>query len=62
MGEAALMYCRKGSFAGADGSGIFEILIGERLNRRRMGDTRGRHDNLEGSGQVRSIVIGDMNR
>jgi len=34
MGEAALMYCWKGSFAGADGGGIFEMLIGKQLNRR----------------------------
>jgi hypothetical protein len=32
-GEAALMYHWKGSFAGAKGNGIFDILIGRRMNR-----------------------------
>jgi hypothetical protein len=33
-GETALMYHWKGSFAGADGDGIFDISIGEQKNRR----------------------------
>jgi hypothetical protein len=33
-GEAALMDHWKGSFAGANGNGIFDISIGERENRR----------------------------
>jgi hypothetical protein len=33
-GKAALMYHWKGSFAGAEGDSIFNILIGKRRNRR----------------------------
>jgi hypothetical protein len=33
-GEAVLLYHWKGSFAGAKGNGIFDILIGKRRNRR----------------------------
>ena len=32
-GEAALMYHRKGSFAGANGDSLFNISIGKRGNR-----------------------------